>query len=555
MAAIAAGRQGARVLIVDKGQLGKSGCSPNAHGGIAAWYKRTQDSSEVHMHDTLLSGGFLNDQELVRILCQNASRLVPQLEQFGCLFNRDPDGSYSVRNFGGHQYPRSVFCGDETGHEMMIGLRREILRLGIRHLDEVMATRLVVENGAAAGAVCWDIANGSFQYVKAPAIVLATGDAAGIWPSASERQRGDGIALALEAGAELMDMEFIQYHPTHAWWPFGVRGSVSESFRAEGGHLLNSLGERFMSQYDPEQKELATRDKVSICIYREILAGRGAPHGGIYASVAHLPARLIEERLPVILQKYLNYGIDIRKGPIEIRPQPHYLNGGIKINGNAQTSVPGLYAAGAAAGGVHGANRLGSNSLTDILVFGEIAGRVAADEARRRTKPVPEHRELADQEQRRVAGLMSADKKSAVSLPALRRKHIEMMDRHMGVLRDESGIKTMLKEIEDTRESCLNQIAVRDTSTKYNFELRDALEMFFRLGIEEISTRAALMRQESRGCHFREDFPGRDDENWLSNIVFYKSDGELRHELRKVSFPSVQMKQFPEYAQSNSPWH
>ena len=234
MAAIAAHQAGADTLIADKGQLGKSGCSPNAHGGMAIYHKDPADSWKVHAEDTLMSGGFLNDQELVRILCTEGQKFLHRLESFGCLFDRDEDGTPSVRPFGGHRYKRTVFSGDETGHEMMNGLKHEILRRDIPILDEHMAVKILCDGGRVVGALLWDIAEGAFHYVRSPAIVLATADAAGIWPAASERQRGDGFSLAVHAGAELADMEFIQYHPTHAWWPFGVRGSVSESFRAEG---------------------------------------------------------------------------------------------------------------------------------------------------------------------------------------------------------------------------------------------------------------------------------------------------------------------------------
>ena len=359
-AAIAAHEEGADVLVVDKGQLAKSGCSPNAHGGAALLQKLPGDSWRVHAEDTLMSGGFLNDQEVVRILCTEGRKFVQRLEEYGALWDRDPDGSYAVRQFGGHRYRRSVFSGDETGHEMMNALKREVLRRDVRVLNETMALRLVKSDDRVVGALCWDIATGRFLDVRAPATVLATADAAGIWPSASERQRGDGFSLALAAGAELADMEFIQYHPTHAWWPFGVRGSVSESFRSEGGWLLNSEGERFMERYDPEQKELATRDKVSVCCFLEIREGRGAAHGGIYASVAHLPPEVVKERLRVIYRKYLSYGYDITREPIEVRPRPHYHCGGVRANAHTETTVPGLYAAGAVTAGVHGANRLGA---------------------------------------------------------------------------------------------------------------------------------------------------------------------------------------------------
>jgi fumarate reductase (CoM/CoB) subunit A len=557
MAAISAHAAGARTLLIDKGQVGKSGCSPNAHGGMAVYHKDPADSWRVHAEDTFMSGGFLNQQALVKILCTEGPKFLDRLESFGCLFDRDPDGTPSVRPFGGHRFRRTVFCGDETGHEMMNGLKREILRREIPILDEHMAVRLFRDDARMVGALAWNLAEGSFLYIRTPAIVLATADAAGIWPSASERQRGDGFVLALEAGAELSDMEFIQYHPTHAWWPFGVRGSVSESFRAEGGWLLNSEGERFMERYDPEKKELATRDKVSVCILREIRAGRGAPHGGIYASVAHLPKAHVERRLRLIHRKYLSYGYDITKDPIEVRPRPHYHCGGVVIDERAATSVPGLYAAGAITAGVHGANRLGSNALVDILVFGDIAGRNAAECGRGRGEvsfPEAEAREALSWIERLCDP--SSPPHPLPNAP-LRRRHIGMMDRHMGVLREESGLRAMLEEIERAREDDLPRLRVFDSSRAYNFELRDVLEMFFRLPIEEIATRAALERTESRGTHFREDYPARRDDRWLVNIVFRRDPvtGELHSQNRPVEQTVVRLSELPEYAGQTSPWH
>ena len=449
MAAISAKNEGADVLVFDKGQLGKSGCSPNAHGGMATYQKDPRDNWRVHLEDTLMSGGFLNDQRLVKLLCQEGEQFGEILERFGSLFNRDEDGSFSVRRFGGHRYHRSIFCGDESGHEMMNGLKREIHRLNIRFKDDVMVIRLLMDDGSVAGAVGWDMAQGKLYRVEAPTVILATADGCGIWPSASERQRGDGLYLALDAGAELTDLEFVQYHPTHAWWPYGVRGSVSESFRGEGGILLNSEGERFMERYDPEKKELATRDKVSVCIYREIQAGRGAAHGGIYASVAHLDPDYVVKRLPVIYRKYMSYGYDIRKQPIEVKYRPHYLCGGVVIDTHAKTKVPGLYAAGAVTAGVHGANRLGSNALVDILVFGKIAGRYAALEAEEKRDRTVRIDGQVNDEIDSLTQLLS-DKQHGVSVPPLRRKHCEMMDQHMGVMRTEAGMKTMLQEVRRT---------------------------------------------------------------------------------------------------------
>ncbi len=555
MAAISAKEQGADVLLVDKGQMGKSGCSPNAHGGMALYHKDPRDGWRVHTEDTLMSGGFLNDQELVRIMTQESRRFVALLERFGCLFDRDEDGTYSVRRFGGHAYARSVFSGDETGHEMMIGLKKEMLRLGVSYMDETMATRIITADGRAVGAACLHIPTGELYYIRAGAVILATACAAGIWPSASERQRGDGFSLALQAGAELVDMEFTQYHPTHAWWPFGVRGSVSEGFRSEGGYLLNSEGERFMERYDPEKKELATRDKVSVCIYKEIRAGRGAAHGGIYASVAHLPSKYVEERLRVIFRKYMSYGYDIRKEPIEVRPRPHYSNGGVKTNTKCQTRIPGLYAAGAVTGGVHGANRLGSNALVDILVFGDIAGREAALEVAAHRKKPPFNESMFGEEVDRISGLMARRPDDPITTPPLRRKHIEMMDKYMGVLRTEEGMRIMQEEVARAKEKDLPRLIVKNQSKVYNYELRDALEMFFRIDVEEMAITAALMRTESRGGHYREDYPVRNDKEWLKNIIFRKKNGELLFELRDVAMPIVKLSDLPEYANSDSPWH
>jgi len=519
MAAISAKNEGAKVLMLDKGQVGKSGCSPNAHG-------------------------------------QEGQKFGRILERFGSIFSRDDDGTFSVRQFGGHRHKRSIFCGDETGHEMMGGLKRELYRLDIPLKDEVMVTKLLTDEGEVTGAVGWDLATGRFYEVHASAVILATADASGIWPSASERQRGDGVCLAFEAGAELTDMECIQYHPTHAWWPYGVRGSVSESFRSEGGHLLNSEGERFMERYDPEKKELATRDKVSVCIYKEILAGRGAPHKGIFATVAHLDAEYIERRLPVILKKYMNFGYDIRQQAIEIRPRPHYLCGGVMIDAKSETKVPRLFAAGAITAGVHGANRLGSNALVDILVFGDIAGRFAAKRSRKTPSSQDDIAHQVREEVKRVENFFSkSGKRYPVTVPPLRRKHVKMMDRHVGVMRNEEGLKTMLEEIERAKKEDLPNLIVKDTSRTYNYGLRDALEVPFRLSIEEMATRAALTRTESRGSHYRDDFPERNDKEWLKNIVFSWNGEELLTEMRDIKQSVILIDDLPDYAGSTSPWH
>jgi succinate dehydrogenase/fumarate reductase flavoprotein subunit len=310
-----------------------------------------------------------------------------------------------------------------------------------------------------------------------------------------------------------------------------------------------------MLRYDPDQKELATRDKVSVCIYREILAGRGASHGGIYASVIHLDPEHIERRLRVIFRKYMSYGFDIRKQAIEIRPRPHYQCGGVVANEGAETRVPGLYAAGAVTAGVHGANRLGSNALVDILVFGDIAGKNAALWARTENKNGKTSSSEINDEIKRISEMVSRTPNKPVSVALLRRRHFEMMDRYVGVLRTGEGLKAMLKELERSKREDLPNLMIRDKSRIYNYELRDAIEMHLRVAIEDFATRAALMRTESRGSHFRDDHPARNDKEWLKNIVFFKKEGRIVSELRDVDMPVMTLDELPAYASTESPWH
>jgi succinate dehydrogenase/fumarate reductase flavoprotein subunit len=270
--------------------------------------------------------------------------------------------------------------------------------------------------------------------------------------------------------------------------------------------------------------------------------------------VTHLDSEYVVKRLPVIFRKYMSYGFDIRKQPIEVKPRPHYLCGGVMIDSRSETRVRGLYAAGAVTAGVHGANRLGSNALTDILVFGDIAGRHAALHSKQKSDNGSPCGQQVEDEINRISQLL-ADKTKPVTVPALRRKHCEMMDAHMGVIREEEGLKTMLNEIARAEAEDLPNLIVRDKSRYYNYELRDALEVPFRLSLEKMSTSAAFMRKESRGSHFREDFPTRNDPEWVKNIVFSKKEGALSMEVREVDQSVVKIEELPDYASSDSPWH
>ena len=555
ISAISAAENGARPLIVDKGQMGKSGCTPNAHGGMAVSHLHPQDNWRTHFEDTMYSGGFLNNQRLVEILCKESLKFVKKLESFGAVFDREPNGNYRLRTFGGHTYPRSIYSGDATGHELMTCLKREIYRKDIPVINEVMILKLLTDDGRIVGALGIDKKNSNLYLFKAPTVIIATGGGVGSWPAAAERQMGDGYSMALRAGVELIDMEFVQYHPTHTWWPYGVRGSVSESVRSEGGYLMNSLGERFMKKYAPKRMELSTRDYVSICEYKEISEGRGSEHQGIYLSVTHLPPELIESKLRTVFSKYLVYGYDIRKQPMEIRYRPHYYNGGIDIDDKGETRISGLYAAGEAAGGVHGGNRLGSNSLIDLVIFGEIAARSAAVKALEKGYKRKINWEEIRKERVKIDRLINNESKEGIRPMGIRRSHTEMMDKFMGVIRNKSGIKKMLEEVEKLKEDTIPKLYVADKSRRYNYELIDALEIFVRLDVEEMATKAALLRRESRATHFREDYPKMDNKNWLKNIVFYMDNGEMKFTTRPIIKTILDPKKIKEFYESDFPWH
>jgi len=554
-AAISAREKKAHVVMADKGQLGKSGCTPNAHGGMAVGHLHPEDSWKVHFEDTLYSGGFLNDQRLVEILCKESLRFIPKLETFGAIFDRDQNGKYRLRTFGGHSKPRSVFSGDATGHELMTSLKREVVRRDIPIFNEMMLLCILVDEGRVTGAVGLDKSNSNLILFKTPTIVLATGGGVGCWPAAAERQMGDGYSMAIRAGAELVDMEFVQYHPTHAWWPYGVRGSVSESVRSEGGQLTNSLGERFMKKYSPKRMELSTRDFISICEYREITEGRGSKHQGIYLSVTHLLPEVVENRLRTVFNKYLVYGHDIRKQPMEIRFRPHYSNGGIFVDERMESRVSGLFAAGEAAGGVHGGNRLGSNSLIDLVVFGEIAGNEAALKALRQGHVGRINWDEVEAENERIERLIHGNPKNGIRSMPIRRSHTEMMDLYMGVSRNELGMKKMMEEVERLKGDLLPRLHVADQSRRYNYELIDTLEIFTRADIEELAIRGALMRKESRATHYREDYPKMDNQQWLKNIVFYMENGELKHRFKAVNKSMLDPEMIPDFFGSDFPWH
>src|SRR5271168_3330915 len=392
-AAVEALAQGASVGVVCKSLLGKAH-TVMAEGGIAAAMCNVDpaDGWRTHFRDTMRGGKFLNNWRMAQLHAQESPERVRELEQWGALFDRTESGNILQRAFGGHTFKRLCHVGDRTGLEMIRTLQDRGVQLGFDVYMECTVARLLKDGARVAGALAYWREQGRFVLFKAKAVVIATGGIGKAWrvTSNSWEYTGDGMALAYEAGAELMDMEFVQFHPTGMVWPPGVQGIlVTEAVRGEGGMLRNKNGERFMERYDPKRLDLSTRDVVARSIYTEVREGRGTEHGGAFLDISHKPADYVKRKLPSMYHQFKELAdVDITAGPMEVGPTCHYMMGGIRVEAEtAQTNVPGLFAAGEAAAGLHGANRLGGNSLSDLLVFGRRAGLAAAEHAKHSSSP------------------------------------------------------------------------------------------------------------------------------------------------------------------------
>ena len=386
-AAIEARKSNLKVSIVSKGLSFKSGCTTLAEGGYNAAfaYVDAEDSVEAHFEDTMKGGAYLNDMCLVKILVSEAQDRLIELESYGAIFDRQKSGKLNQRPFGGQSFRRTCFQGDRTGHEMMMALKEEVIRQKIETFDEIMITSLLMDkrNNRVIGACGVSLKTSNMIIFKAKSTIIASGGAGWLYPVTSNaiQKTGDGYSLAYNVGADLLDMEQIQFHPTGMLYPESRKGVlVTEAVRGEGGKLFNVNMERFMKNYD-ERGELATRDVVARAIYNEIREGRGTDNGGVYLDVTHLPNKLIEEKLETMLLQFMDVGVDIREEAMEVAPTAHHFMGGIKIKPGGETTVENLFAAGEASGGIHGANRLGGNALADTQVFGKRAGESAAKNA------------------------------------------------------------------------------------------------------------------------------------------------------------------------------
>ena len=526
-AAIEASKQGLDVTIISKGLSFKSGCTTLAEGGYNAafGYVDEEDSTEAHFKDTLKGGAYLNDTKLVKILVEEAPERLEELESYGAMFDRQESGKLNQRPFGGQTFRRTCFQGDRTGHEMMTALKEEVIRRGIKTIEEMIITKLLTddEDGSIRGACGLSLKTSDFLIFQARSTVLATGGAGWMYPVTSNamQKTGDGYALAYQVGADLLDMEQVQFHPTGMLYPESRRGVlITEAVRGEGGRLFNSKGERFMKKYDP-RGELATRDVVARAIYQEIIEGRGTKRGGVYLDVTHLPREVIEEKLETMLQQFLDIGIDIREEPMEVAPTAHHFMGGARINEHAETTIKNLYAAGEVAGGVHGANRLGGNALADTQVFGRRAGEAAAKNAllKKDEKYEDVIMEQATAEQDRIQSLF----KDGEYYPFEIRKELqEVMWKYVAIIRNKEGLKTAIARIKELKEM-LARVKVPSVDV-YNKDLQDALEAEKLLEVALLTAESALIREESRGAHFREDYPETRDE-WKKSIVLNRDKG------------------------------
>ena len=519
-AAIEADEHNLDVIIVSKGLSFKSGCTTLAEGGYNAAfaYVDTEDSTQLHLQDTLKGGGYLNDPELARILVEEAPMRLIELEGYGALFDRQESGELNQRPFGGQTFRRTCFQGDRTGHEMMTALKEEVIRRDIQTVEEVMITSLLQDEEDRVGGACGiSLRNTNFIIFRSKSTIIATGGSGWIYPVTSNamQKTGDGYALAWNVGADLIDMEQVQFHPTGMLYPESRRGVlVTEAVRGEGGRLTNSLGERFMTNYDP-RGELATRDVVARAIYNEIMEGRGTDRGGVYLDVTHLPPELIEEKLETMLLQFLDVGLDIRKEPMEVSPTAHHFMGGARINLHCETNIFNLYAAGEAAGGVHGANRLGGNALAETQVFGRRAGESAAINASK-SKFKLNSSFIDVLEDNIQKNFQDGD-----YYPFELKEHLQnIMWNNVAIIRQEKGLNSALKAIERINK---NSSTMKVPEGKgFNRHLQDALELENMVLVAKVVARAALIREESRGSHYREDYP-ETNPKWKKSIVLNKN--------------------------------
>ncbi|AZQ15799.1 L-aspartate oxidase [Halorubrum sp. PV6] len=553
---IGAGAAGARTAIelAERGVddvlvLGKRGHGDAhttwARGGIngALGTHDDADSPAIHAADTLNEGHFLNDPAKVETVTEQMPARLRELDEWGMAYSRTDDGAIDQRFFGAQSFRRTAFAGDHTGESLLDTLVGRAQELSVPYRENVMITKLVSDGEAVYGAVGYDMDDGEFVLFNAGTVVLAAGGHAAIYDrhtSRDDENNGDGAALAYDAGASLMDMEFMQFHPTGMavdesdpdWEPWSGR-LVTEAVRGEGGRLFNADGERFMERYSPDQMELDARDVVARAIATEVAEGRGTENGGVYLDISHRDADFIRERLPRMYERFDDLGVDMAEEPVEVAPTSHYGMGGVAVDDAGETSVDGLFAIGETMAGVHGANRLGGNSLAETVAYGVVAGERVAERADGPGAVPDDLRErLVEPHLSDLREMANSDGDHDVDavLAALR----ELMWDHAGIRRDEASLRAGLDRLNEVRERAANMRVGSVTSE--SFEL--AVDVGFMLTAAEAVLRGALAREESRGAHYRTDFPDLDPD-WRQNVYFDAADvGGMRLRTEAVDDPS-----------------
>ena len=578
-AAAEAAAAGVKVAVISKSLLGKAH-TVMAEGGIAAALANVddRDSWRVHFADTMRGGQYLNSWRMAELHAKEAPACVRELEAWGAVFDRTSDGRILQRNFGGHRYPRLAHVGDRTGLEMIRTLQDHDIHLGIDVFMEYTIVALLKDGERMAGAFGYDRERGRFHIFRAKAVVLATGGIGRAYKvtSNSWEYTGDGHALAYQAGASLMDMEFVQFHPTGMIWPPSVRGIlVTEGVRGEGGVLRNKDGRRFMfddippayanqtsnteeegwryTQGDKNARrppELLTRDHVARCIRREVREGRGSPHGGVFLDIAWIKDRIpnaaehIKKKLPSMYHQFKQLAdIDITAEAMEVGPTTHYMMGGVRVDPDSQMSdVPGLFAAGECGAGLHGANRLGGNSLSDLLVFGKRAGQYSASYAKEHSLGLIRSDEVAAFEKQALAPF---GRDGAEGPYAVQHALQDMMQDLVGIVRQEKEMLQALEHIQELKGRA-ERVGVQG-HREYNPGWHTAVDLNNLLVVSEMVTKAALERKESRGAHFRDDFPAKDDKFGSFNIVIRKgSRGEMQVQREHIPDMTPELKQIIE---------
>ena len=523
-----------RIVLASKGLVGKSGCTRMVQGGYNV-VLHPEDSFEKHYDDTLRGGGMINNQELAWILVTQAPERIFELENaFGCYFDRNEDGTIHQRALAGQSFNRTVHRGDLTGIELMSRLSEQVLVRDIEVLDEVRGVDLLLDphHERVCGALLVDFHSGALVAVSARAVLLATGGAAPLYriTAASLEKSGDGMAMAFRAGAEFVDMEMMQFHPTGLMAGKSVMtGTVlEEGLRGAGGYLLNAKGERYMQRYDPAKLERSTRDRVSRSSFLEIRAGRGTPEGGVYLDVRHLGKEVLLKSSPGMYKRCLSVGYDMAKDLIQVTPTTHFQMGGLRIDTACRTSIEGLFAAGEDAGGVHGANRLGGNGVAESMVFGAVAGDSLAEYAKANKERDADPQELRKLEER----LQARDGQGNAF--ELREDLGSVTWDHLGIIRSEKSLALTAEALDRIEEQTARLPIPCDRGTNAAFHERMNLENL--VSIARLIHAGASLRKESRGSHYREDYPETSNE-YLANIFLKReADGSLRQEIRPVQF-------------------